>query len=159
MAAGIGNKRAMWLKSNDKIDFAFTCKTIGKLAKKLKINPAEAKGLKGIPLAKDPIVVIADPNNGVTDLSLAQLTELFKGNIKNWSELGDADLPVRTVTITPGMESGMLLFKEFAVAIINQEQASEKKAARSSGLPFSAPYQDQIHALVRRLIRSACCGN
>lgn len=118
MLGGTGNKKAMAMMEDEKIDFAFTCKPISKLSKKLNIAPEIASGWKSIPLAKDPIVVVTNKDAGVESLTVGQLTEIFKGDIKNWKDVGGADLPIVVFHITPGMESGMLmLFKEFTVGL------------------------------------------
>ena len=41
--------------------------------------------------AKDGITVYLNPANKVKELSIKQLSEIFKGNIKNWKEVGGAD--------------------------------------------------------------------
>ena len=41
--------------------------------------------------AKDGITVYLNPSNKVKELSIKQLSEIFKGNIKNWKEVGGAD--------------------------------------------------------------------
>lgn len=111
-----GNKKAVDLLMENKIDFSFTCKTIQQLTKGLKLDPKAVVGWTSIPIAKDPIVVVANSKNGVTGLITAQLTEIFQGIIANWQEVGGSDLPILTAYINPALESGVvLLFKEFTV--------------------------------------------
>lgn len=111
-----GNKKAVDLLMDNKIDFAFTCKTIGQLTRGLKLDPNAVSGWTSIPIAKDPIVVVANSNNGVTALSTAHLTDIFQGKVTNWQEVGGSDLPVLTANLDPALESGVvLLFKEFTV--------------------------------------------
>jgi phosphate transport system substrate-binding protein len=45
-------------------------------------------------VALDGIAVIVHPVNPVTRLSAGQLADLFSGKVKNWSQLGGANLPV-----------------------------------------------------------------
>jgi phosphate transport system substrate-binding protein len=111
-----GNKKAVELLMDKKIDFAFTCKTIGQLTKGLKLDPNAVGGWTSIPVAKDPIVVVTNSKNGVTSLTTAQLTEIFQGKITNWKEVGGSDLPIHTAYMNPDLESGVvLLFKEFTM--------------------------------------------
>lgn len=111
-----GNKKAVELLMAKKIDFAFTCKTIGQLTSGLQLDPNGVDGWTSVPIAKDPIVVVTNPKNGVTGLSSAQLTEVFQGKATNWQEVGGSDLPILTAYINPELESGVvLLFKEFTV--------------------------------------------
>ena len=111
-----GNKKAVDLLMEKKIDFTFTCKTVQQLTKGLKLDPSAVVGWTSIPIAKDPIVVVANGKNGVTGLTTAQLTEIFQGKTANWQEVGGSDLPVLTAYINPALESGVvLLFKEFTI--------------------------------------------
>ncbi|MBB3059312.1 phosphate ABC transporter substrate-binding protein [Microbulbifer rhizosphaerae] len=43
----------------------------------------------------DALVVAVHPDNPVSQLSIAQLRKIYRGEIRNWRELGGADLPVR----------------------------------------------------------------
>lgn len=116
LPGGVGNKKAINLLMNKQVDFAFTCRPIEKLTKKLKLNPADVVGWKSIPIAMDPIVVVSNAENGVHTLTTDQLIQVFSGKIKNWKEIGGNDLPVRTAYLDPKLESGIvLLFKEFTV--------------------------------------------
>jgi len=130
-----GNKKAMAMMQSDKVDFAFTCKHVHKLSKKLKINAEVASAWESIPLAKDPIVVITNSNNGITNLSSSQLTSIFAGKTKNWKELGGADLPIVVAHINPETESGiLLLFKEFTVGAKGPLTPSEEVIQNFTGL-------------------------
>jgi phosphate transport system substrate-binding protein len=48
-------------------------------------------GLVDTPVAYDGIAVIVSPENGVSNLSMAQLQDIFSGKIRNWKEVGGAD--------------------------------------------------------------------
>lgn len=111
-----GNKKAVNLMLDQKIDFTFTCKPIKKLTKGLKLDPNAVSSWTSIPIGKDPIVVVASPKNGVKSLSTDQLTKLFKGEFASWDELGGNKIPVKTAYMSESLESGVvLLFKEFTV--------------------------------------------
>jgi phosphate transport system substrate-binding protein len=45
--------------------------------------------------AKDGITVYLHPSNKVKELTVKQLGEIFKGNIKNWKEVGGADAEIK----------------------------------------------------------------
>ena len=45
--------------------------------------------------AKDGITVYLNPANKVKELSIKQLSEIYKGNIKNWKEVGGADQEIK----------------------------------------------------------------
>lgn len=111
-----GNKKALALMMDRKVDFAFTCKTIDQLSGKLKLDPAVVGSWKSVPVAKDPIVIVSNRANGAQNLTREQLTDLFQGKIANWKELGGNDVAVKTAYMNPELESGVnLLFKEFTV--------------------------------------------
>ncbi|NMA93906.1 MAG: phosphate ABC transporter substrate-binding protein [Clostridiales bacterium] len=59
-------------------------------------------GLVGTTVALDGIAVIVNKDLGVDDLTLEQISDVFTGKIKNWKELGGADLAISCV----GRESG-----------------------------------------------------
>lgn len=114
--ASTGNKKAMGLMLAGDIDFSFTCKPIGKLSKKLKLDQSKVGNWKSIPIAKDPIVVVSNNKNGVSNLSVEQLVSIFQGKETNWKDVGGADQPINVSYLDPEMESGtLLLFKEFTV--------------------------------------------
>jgi len=114
--AKTGNKKAVNLMLSDSVDFTFTCKPINKLSRKLKLDTGEVGHWQSIPIAKDPIVVVSNTKNGVASLSVKQLTSVFKGETKNWAELGGSNLPISVTYLDPELESGsLLLFKEFTV--------------------------------------------
>ena len=62
----------------------------------------EETGLKSITVALDGIAVIVNAESGVTDLTLDQITQIFTGKIKNWKEVGGADLAISCI----GRENG-----------------------------------------------------
>lgn len=116
--AKTGNKKAMELMLSGDVDFAFTCKPLSKLSKKLNLDQAKVASWKSVPIAKDPIVIVSNGKNGVRSLSVEQLTAVFKGETNNWSALGGAEQPIRIAYFDPSLESGsLLLFKEFTVGV------------------------------------------
>ncbi|WP_040708875.1 PstS family phosphate ABC transporter substrate-binding protein [Nocardia takedensis] len=54
------------------------------------------------PLAVSLFTVIVHPDLGLTDLTAAQVADLFQGRITNWRQVGGPDLPVVLVNRTPG---------------------------------------------------------
>ena len=74
---------------------------IGNASRKVKDEEAE-KGLVENVVALDGIAVITDKDNKTTDLTKEELTQIYEGEIKNWSELGGAD---ETIVVI-GRESG-----------------------------------------------------
>lgn len=60
--------------------------------------------------AKDGLSIYLHPENPIRNLSLAQLRALFLGEVRNWSELGGENVPVRVFGRPPN--SGTHLFFE-----------------------------------------------
>lgn len=69
---------------------------IGNSSRNLK-DEEIAKGLVENIIAIDGIAVIIDKNNQVVDITSEELAKIYTGEIKNWSELGGADLPIVVV--------------------------------------------------------------
>ncbi len=74
---------------------------IGNSSRSLK-EEEKAKGAVENIVAMDGIAVCVDPTNAVTGLSKEQLTNIYNGTVKNWSEVGGADAPIVVV----GREAG-----------------------------------------------------
>lgn len=53
-------------------------------------------------VASDNIVVAVNASNPVKTLSRAQIKDLMTGKVKNWSELGGPNLPVKLYAAAPG---------------------------------------------------------
>ncbi|MCX8195264.1 MAG: PstS family phosphate ABC transporter substrate-binding protein, partial [Candidatus Micrarchaeota archaeon] len=60
------------------------------------IEAAKANGVfpKRIAIAYDGISIFVHPSNPVNELSVEQLRAIFKGEIKNWKEVGGPDAPI-----------------------------------------------------------------
>ena len=74
---------------------------IGLSSRALKDSEKE-QGLVGTVLAYDGIAVIVNPENTVSDLTVAQIAAVFTGEITNWSELGGIDAEIVLI----GREAG-----------------------------------------------------
>ncbi len=57
---------------------------------------AESKGVEPVEfvIARDAIAVIVNPENPVGQLTLQQISDIYSGEIENWSELGGEDRPI-----------------------------------------------------------------
>ena len=66
-----------------------TC-DIGLASRYLK-NSEKAEGLKETVLAIDGIAIIVHNDNSVADLTVEQISAVFKGEVTNWSEVGGKD--------------------------------------------------------------------
>jgi len=72
---------------------------IGTSSRELK---PEENDLTRIVVARDGLAVIVHPSNPVSGLSLAQVKQIFAGEILNWKELGGRDKTITVVTREEG---------------------------------------------------------
>lgn len=83
-------------------------------AKKVGLNPQE------FVIARDAIAVIVNPENPVDELTLAQLSAIYRGEITNWKEVGGEDRPI--VRLSRETNSGThVFFLETVIRLGNKE--------------------------------------
>ncbi|MBX2860729.1 MAG: PstS family phosphate ABC transporter substrate-binding protein [Vampirovibrio sp.] len=75
-----------------------------------------------IAVARDGIAVVVNPDNPVTELTMAQLHDLFTGAVKNWKELGGPDKPV--LIYSRESSSGTFIF--FRETVLNNKDYAPK---------------------------------
>ena len=66
---------------------------IGLSSRALKDEEKEQGAVENI-VALDGVAVVVNPANTVSDLTVEQIAQIFKGEITNWSELGGEDLEI-----------------------------------------------------------------
>lgn len=117
------------------------------------INDGEIEACAALPTPRTPIefrvgtdaltVVVSSANDFVTDLTLAQLGQIFSGAVTQWSEL-DASWPAETIQIfSPGTDSGT--FDYFVEAVLESDEgaALEGEAAVSAILNIPGIQQSE----------------
>lgn len=60
-----------------------------------------ALGVTATLIGQDAIAVVVHPGNPVADLTVTQLKGIFSGEIRNWKEVGGADVDIRPCTVGP----------------------------------------------------------
>lgn len=85
-------------------------------ARKAGIEPVEHV------IARDAIAVIIHPQNPVQQLSIEQLSRIFKGEITNWSQLGGEDRPI--VKLSRESNSGTHVY--FLETVVRQDNPDDK---------------------------------
>lgn len=116
---------------------------IGNSSRALKEEEKSAGVVENI-VAIDGIAVVVDPANTVVDLTKDQLISIYKGETKNWSELGGADMPIVVV----GREAGSgtrgafeeLLEIEDACAYANELDSTGAVIAKVGSTPGAIGY-------------------
>ncbi len=68
--------------------------------KENEVGEARQRGieLREFVIGYDGIAVVVHPQNPVSELTIAQLSDLFTGKIRNWREVGGSDLPVHLIS-------------------------------------------------------------
>ncbi len=80
------------------------------------INPQE------FIIARDAIAVIVNPENPVDHLTLTQLSQIYRGEIANWSEVGGEDRPI--VRLSRETNSGTHVY--FLEAVVRLGDSNDK---------------------------------
>ncbi len=68
--------------------------TFGFVCCPLSEEEVKKEGLTVWPLALEPLVILVNRANPVEDLSIEQVRAIFRGDIRNWKEVGGADKPI-----------------------------------------------------------------
>ena len=101
---------------------------IGLSSRDLK-DEEKAKGLEGTVLAYDGIAVVVNPSNPVSDLSVQTIANIFKGEIKNWSEVGGDDVEIVLI----GREAGSGTRDGFESITDTEDQCDYRQELTSTG--------------------------
>ncbi len=94
------------------------------------IKQAVDKGRYPVPfaVAYDCIIPVVHPSNTVVNLTVQQLKGMYKGEIKNWKELGGPDKPI--VVISRDTSSGT--YEVWEDKIMNKERVSPAALLQAS---------------------------
>lgn len=89
---GGGSGTGLTALMTDTVDLANASRAI----KSEEIKEAQSLGFEPmeIVVARDAIGVIVHPSNPVNQLTLKQISDIYKGTITNWSEVGGEDRPI-----------------------------------------------------------------
>lgn len=101
---------------------------IGLSSRNLK-EDEEKSGLTSTPIALDGIAVVINPQNGVKDLSMQQVADVFTGKIKNWKELGGADAAIVPI----GREAGSGTREGFESVTKTKDACAYRQELTSTG--------------------------
>ena len=69
-------------------------------------------------IAMDGVCPVVHPSNPVNELTTAQVRAIYKGEIKNWKELGGVDMPI--VVISRDTSSGT--YESFNELVMHKEK-------------------------------------
>lgn len=106
---------------NGTIDIANASRAI----KPEEIDQAKKNGFEPVEfiVANDAIAVIVNPKNSVSELTLEQVSRIYKGELTNWKELGGEDRPI--VRLSRETNSGThVYFLETVIRLGSKEDKS-----------------------------------
>ena len=105
------------------------------------LKDSEKSGRIEWPIAMDGVCFIIRGSNTVGELSESQLQQILRGEIKNWKELGGADIPVVFINRAAGRSELELVSKFFGIEpsemkadlITGENQQGIKNVANTAG--------------------------
>jgi phosphate transport system substrate-binding protein len=123
-----------------------TC-DIAETSRKMKqreIDLANQKGIypKAVTVALDGLAVVVHPSNPVDKLTIAQLSDIFTGKIKNWKELGGRDSKI--VILSREVNSGTHVYFKEHVLRKNNSNNNEEFASTALLMPSSQAIADEV---------------
>jgi phosphate transport system substrate-binding protein len=121
-------------------DIAISSRTM----KEKEINKAKENGIEPneIKTALDGLAVVVNPANPISMLTIDELSDIFTGKIKNWKEVGGANLPI--VILSREVNSGThVYFKEHVLRKENEKSVEEFSPAALL-MPSSQAIADEI---------------
>jgi phosphate transport system substrate-binding protein len=90
------------------------------------IQKAKSSGLdvKQVIFATDALSVIVHPSNGVKNLTLDQISKIYRGEVKNWSEVGGNSVAISLY----GRQSNSGTFTFFRDAVVKADYSADMKS-------------------------------
>ena len=106
------------------------------IAKQKGINPNEIK------VALDGLVVVVNPGNPISKLTIVQLADIFTGRVTNWKEVGGKD--ERIVVLSREVNSGTHVYFKEHVLRKNDPNSKEEFAPTALMLSSSQAIADEV---------------
>lgn len=131
--SGGGSGTGLAALINGTVDIANASRKI----KDEEVKAAEKNGItpKEYVIARDAIAVIVNPNNPISQLSMPQISAIFRGDINNWKELGGEDRPI--VRLSRETNSGTHVYFLEQVVRLGDSKNKEIFSADTLLLPSS----------------------
>jgi len=113
--------------------------------KSKEVKLAHLKGVYPVPfaVAYDSIIPVVHPSNKIDNLTLDQLKALYKGEIKNFKELGGPDLKV--VAISRDTSSGT--YETWAKKVMKKERVTPRAQVMASNGAIVQAVSNNKHAI------------
>lgn len=131
------------------------------------LTPAEKRRLQGkvkqVAIARDAVAVAVSKEvyeGGVTQLSIPQIAAIYRGEIRNWRELGGPDRPILVIDKEPsrgtrhvfakvvlGSEKARAPGASIITGSNNEEQAAIANSDKAIGMLSNAWLNDEVRAV------------
>ncbi|MGE5701931.1 MAG: phosphate ABC transporter substrate-binding protein [Clostridia bacterium] len=98
---------------NDAIDIALSSRDLE--------EHEDERNLKSILVAKDALLIVTNPANPVTNLTVDQVRDIYSGEITSWKAVGGVDAPITVLS----RESSSTTLGSFIDMIMGGEQVTE----------------------------------
>jgi phosphate transport system substrate-binding protein len=123
-----------------------TC-DIAEVSREMKASEIESAKAKGFTptrliVALDGLAVIVHPSNPISQLTIAQLADVFTGRVKDWKELGGK--PGKIVLLSREVNSGTHVYFKEHVLRKGKSDSQEEFAAEALLLPSSQAIADEV---------------
>ncbi|RPI58656.1 MAG: PstS family phosphate ABC transporter substrate-binding protein, partial [Planctomycetaceae bacterium] len=104
--------------------------TMSRFMKPEEFKKAVEKGVTPVAhvVALDAVCMIVNPENQVLGLSSAQVKDIYAGKIKNWKDVGGADMAIVPI----GRDSSSGTFEAFAELVMKKEKLADNVQAAST---------------------------
>ena len=110
--------------------------------KEIKIATEKKKVLKEFKIGLDGLVVIVNPDNPVSQLTLDQVRDIFMGNKTNWKYFGGNDLKI--VILSRESNSGTHMFFKEHVLRKGNKKGKEEFSTRALLMPSSQTIVNEL---------------
>ena len=106
------------------IDGSTDIANASRFIKDKEVKKAVENGVYPVPyaVAYDSIIPVVHPSNSLTDITTAQLKDIYMGKIKNFKEIGGSDRPI--VICSRDTSSGT--FETWEGKVMNKEKVTPK---------------------------------
>jgi serine/threonine protein kinase len=105
------NAGICWLIEGD-LDFAQSSVSLEKYKY---ADKAKAQNLKEEAIAYDALSVVVNPNLEVTNLTVAQLRDIYSGNVNNWNQVGGPNIPIEPFSRNEETAGSVSVFKDLVL--------------------------------------------
>ncbi|MFV0422478.1 phosphate ABC transporter substrate-binding protein [Oleidesulfovibrio sp.] len=112
---------------------------IGNTGRALSDKEVEKYGLVSFPFAVDGVALVINPQNGVNELTSAQVQAIFAGKVTNWNEVGGADQAINLYTRDEASGTREVFYKKL---LAKGDIAMSANVVPSNGAMKTAVAQD-----------------